>query len=300
MSDAREPFIGVVTVLYQSDDVLPDFIRSLAAQESVAGRMRLYVIDNSAQPTGTQLAQSLAAARGVDAVCVFNDNNVGVAAGNNQGIRLALADGCTHVLLANNDTEFGPLTVAELRSQMEAAGAPAATPKILYHGTDLIWYGGGDFNAWTMRAPHLGMLEPDRGQCDARGLTAYAPTCFMLVEADVFRRVGLMDERYFCYYDDTDFAWRLAQAGLGLLYAPSSVVAHKVSTSTGGDQSPFSLFYLNRNRVYFARKNLSGLRKWFALLYMTMTRIPSCARLPRPLMSRMWAGYLAGWKVPVA
>jgi GT2 family glycosyltransferase len=294
-----EPFVGVVTVLYQSDEVLPDFMRSLSALRG-QGRIKLYVVDNSPKISGTDLAKTLAAQSSIDAICVFNGSNVGVAAGNNQGIRMALADGCTHVLLANNDTAFGPDAVAELLSRMRDNGARAATPKIHYHGSNLIWYGGGDFNPWTVRCPHLGMLEQDRGQRDRIGYTAYAPTCFMLVESKVFVQIGIMDERYFCYYDDTDFAWRLAQAHIGLLYAPSSVVEHKVSTSTGGDLSPFSLYYMNRNRVYFARKNLRGLRKWFALLYMSATRLPGSARLPRALASRMWAGFRDGWKVPVA
>ena len=102
MSRSPDPLIGIVTVLYNSDKVLEDFFTSLAAQENV--HYRLYVIDNGTTDSGSRLSRELAQAHGIAAVCVFNNANVGVAKGNNQGIELALADGCTHVLLANNDT----------------------------------------------------------------------------------------------------------------------------------------------------------------------------------------------------
>jgi len=100
----KEMFIGVVTVLFNSEDVLEGFIASLAgAAREAPFKMKLYCIDNSATAAGTEMAAKLCEQFGVQGQFAFNGANVGVAAGNNQGLRLALADGCTHVLLANND-----------------------------------------------------------------------------------------------------------------------------------------------------------------------------------------------------
>ena len=287
-------FVGIVTVLYNSDDVLPDFFASLAAQ--AGPRWRLYVIDNSATDSGTQLARELAQRHGVDARCVFNDANVGVAKGNNQGIALARADGCTHVLLANNDTAFGPGTVATLLDALVAAGCAATTPKILVHDQpELLWFGGGHLNAWLMRNPHHGEGETDRGQFDTGGRTGYAPTCFMLVDARVFDTVGTMDERYFVYYDDVDFVWRLNAKGLALHYVPQAVVLHKVSASTGGSLSAFSVYYANRNRVYFALKNLRGVQRVVALSYLLATRVPRLFAMPSALRREGWRGVRDGF-----
>ena len=296
MTDGATPFLGIVTVLYSSDDVLPDFFTSLAAQAGV--RYRLYVIDNSATDSGTAISRTLAARHDVDAVCVFNDANVGVARGNNQGIALALADACTHVLLANNDTAFGPGTLATLLAALGSGGAAAATPKIMFHGRpDVIWYGGGHINGWTMRVPHHGEGEVDRGQFDRRGLTGYAPTCFMLVEHAAFETVGTMDERYFVYYDDVDFVWRLAAKGLHLMYVPEAVVLHKVSTSTGGAMTPFSVYYTNRNRLYFALKNLRGLQRVAALAFVLATRAPRLLTYPPRLRREGWRGVRDGFRL---
>jgi GT2 family glycosyltransferase len=150
-----------------------------------------------------------------------------------------------------------------------------------------------------MLTPHIGMLCADGSRFDTPGYTSYAPTCFMLLDSTVFARVGLMDERYFVYYDDSDFVWRMNGAGLRIRYVPQSVVRHKVSTSTGGDRSPFTLYYTSRNRIFFIRKNLRGLKRAFALTYVLTTRLVNAARLPKPLASRLWAGVKDGLRMPI-
>jgi len=297
---AAPAFIGIVTVLYNSDEVLEGFFKSLEMQVTTAARQRLYVIDNSPSPTGTRLAERLARDHGVDSVCIFNDHNGGVAAGNNQGIVLALQDGCSHVLLANNDTEFPPQTIGGLLGSLEHNTATAITPKIFVYGPgNILWYAGASMTGWTMRTPHFGLGKPDCGQFDTLTETEYAPTCFMLVKVEIFKTVGMMDEAYFCYYDDTDFVFRLRKAGGRLIYDPSFTVEHKVSSSTGGEESPFSLFYMTRNRLYFARKNLRGLERFIALLYVVATRLVRVAAMSRPKGERVLAGIKAGMRVPV-
>ena len=298
MSAPTSPLIGIVTVLYNSDDVLPEFFESLAAQQGI--RYRLYVIDNGATDSGTRISERLAREHGIDARCLFNNANVGVAKGNNQGIELALADGCTHILLANNDTAFGPHAVGRLLAVLLDENERVATPKIMYHGEPTrLWYGGGHINSWATRTPHHGQDAVDRGQTDGVRHVGYAPTCFMMIDAGVFDQVGRMDEQYFVYYDDTDFVWRMSQRGIRIRYVAGSVVLHKVSTSTGGERSPFSLYYANRNRVYFIRKNLRGFKRLVALAYMLSTRLPRLCLLPRALGARGWRGTVDGFRMPL-
>lgn len=290
--------IGVVTVLYNSEEVVEDFVASLARQVDVC--IKLYVVDNSPTPAGLDSCRALARQHGIDAEFVFNGENVGVAKGNNQGITLALRDGCRWVLLANNDTAFGAGTLSSLLQPLRD-GERVATPKILHDGPErLIWYAGGRIDTWTMRTPHIGSRDVDRGQFDLPGYTGYAPTCFMLLDAALFACVGLMDERYFVYYDDVDFVWRLRRYGIGICYVPDSRVVHKVSTSTGGANSPFTVYYTNRNRIYFIRKNLHGLRRAVALGYALITRLPRGACLPRTLAAKMWGGVRDGLRMHVS
>jgi len=257
--------IGLVTVLFNSANVLPDFFSSLVRQTH--GNYHVYIIDNSLDDHSFVAAQELISQHGIkDVSLIKNSDNVGVAEANNQGIALALADACDYVLILNNDIVFTDEHLFEnMLLLAEQKKEKIVVPKIYYHDTGLLWYAGGKLNAWTCRTPHLGDREPDEGQYDQSGHTGYAPTCFMLVHQSVFETVGLMDPHYFVYYDDTDFVFRCKQKGLGVYYWPAGKVWHKVSSSTGGADNPFSIYYCNRNRRYFIDKNLNGFQRIFAL-----------------------------------
>lgn len=291
--------LGIVTVLYNCDDVLPGFFKSLAGQIK-PHNFRLYVIDNGSQDSGSRMSERLAKEYDIDVRVQFNNENVGVAKGNNQGIELALRDGCEQILLANNDTEFESNTLQLLLAALSSGDNFAATPKIMFFDEpSRLWYGGGHINPWTMRTPHHGMGEIDKGQYDKNLNTDYAPTCFMMFDRSVFELVGKMDEKFFVYYDDTDFVWRMKRSGIAIRFVSEAVVLHKVSSSTGGDKSPFSVYYTNRNRIYFIRKNLRGFQRLFAMTYFILTRLFQFSRMPYKLAGRGWQGVLDGYKISV-
>lgn len=263
--------IGIVTVLFNSDEVLPAFFESLGCQRGA--RYRAYIIDNSKSDSGSRLCHELAEFHGITAEIVFNDANVGVARGNNQGIERALRDGCTHVLLSNNDLEFtDPELIINMVTFATNRNVDAVVPKIYYHSDpNRIWCAGGCFSLYSATTPHFGDGEIDQGQYDRSCAIDYAPTCFMLLRAEVFGKVGTMDERYFVYYDDTDFMWRIKAAGKHLYYWPQGRVWHKVSFSTGGGESLFSLFYGFRNRIFFIRKNYPTALRLLSIAYIFAT-----------------------------
>ena len=75
------------------------------------------------------------------------------------------------------------------------------------------------------------------------------------------------------YYDDTDFVYRANKKGFRIVYYPPSTVDHKVSYSTGGSESLFTIYYNTRNRVYFINKNFTFFYKNISLFYFYITRI---------------------------
>lgn len=245
--------VGVVTVTYNSAAVIEPFLRDTFAQSH--DNLLLYVIDNASGDDTLARVRTNADPR---LRVIANDRNVGVAEGNNQGIRAALADGCEAVLLINNDTEFEPGLVAKLVAHMRESGARLALPKMLFFDPpDMIWCAGGSFNRLRgYSVTHRGEYEADRGQYDHPGTVEYAPTCCLLVHREVFDRIGVMDERYFAYFDDADFCIRATRAGLELHYVPQAVLRHKVSSLTGGGASPFGAYYFTRNRFLFLKKHI--------------------------------------------
>lgn len=107
-----------------------------------------------------------------------------------------------------------------------------------------------------------------------------------------------MDAKYFAYYDDTDFVFRANEAGYKMYYEPSITLLHKVSSSTGGDSS-FYVYYSNRNKIYFTRKNLKGFIKYFAIGYTLFTRIFYYLRFDKALRKKLVQALSDGFKIPV-
>jgi len=246
--------IGVVTVTYNSSDVITGFMESLVGQTHQD--YALYVVDNAS--VDDTLQKLIPYTHQLSMVIIENQKNIGVAAGNNQGIKQALADSCTHVLLINNDTEFESELFSKLLTGMDAAACDMLVPKMLYHDQPKkIWFAGGHFdNVKTYINIHEGYNEIDSGQYDEPRVIQYAPTCCMLIKPSVFEKVGFMDEKYFVYYDDTDFCIRALQQNQVLYFYPVATLTHKVSSLTGGGESDFALKYYMRNKVYFIRKHI--------------------------------------------
>lgn len=247
--------IGVVTVTYNSGAVIAEFMESLVGQSHQD--YILYIVDNASTD---ETLQKLAPYKNkLSIVLIDNQNNMGVAAGNNQGIIQALEDSCTHVLLINNDTEFEPELFTKLLTGMDEYQCEMIVPKMLYHNNpQMIWFAGGHFDkVQTYINIHEGYNEIDDGQYDEPRLIQYAPTCCMLIKPSVFKKIGLMDEKYFVYYDDTDFCIRALQQKQLLYFYPVATLTHKVSSLTGGGESNFAIQYYMRNKVYFIRKHVA-------------------------------------------
>lgn len=261
-ADPQIETIGIVTVTYNSREVICPFLTSILSQSY--SHFRLYIIDNLSVDN---TLQCIADFRDPRIRVISNQQNLGFAEGSNQGITAALAEGCDVVLLINNDTEFGPSLLATLVEGLCTHACDMTAPKIVYYDNpEQIWSAGGGFHSLKGYAAfHYGLNERDRGQFDRPRAVKHSPACCLLIRKEVFAAIGLMDPRYFVYLDDTDFCFRATQAGLTIFYLPSAIVFHKASSLTGGVDSDFSVRYRTRNQIYFMLKNLGV---WRGSLYL--------------------------------
>lgn len=259
------PKLGLVTILYNGSEVLPEFFESLGKQ--TYQNFVLYVIDNSPDDEALDLAKVLAEKYDVAAEFINNNANLGVAKGNNQGIKLSLENNCDYVLLLNNDIDFDSDVIASIVEYSLDKQEYIVAPKIYYAGSNKLWFAGARFDMLRALTPHRGDLKEDLGEYNQIEHVEYCPTCFVLINSIVFDQVGFMDEDYFVYYDDTDWMLRAKDHGYKVLYFPRVTINHKVSFSTGGNESDFSYFYGNRNRLMFIHKNYSFVKKIISLTY---------------------------------
>ncbi|MBI5858613.1 MAG: glycosyltransferase family 2 protein [Sphingobacteriales bacterium] len=291
--------IGLVTVLYNSDTVLEGFFKSISIQSYK--KYILYLIDNSVNNATDALIAKLVQAYPVaEYNHIKGDGNMGVAAGNNAGIKQALADECDYVLLLNNDIEIEQSDALEkIISVCEVNKERIVVPKIFYYDTRKLWMAGGYMDTWRALGVHEGYKKNDGAKYNQAKNISYAPTCFMIIAKEVFDKVGVMDEKYFAYYDDTDFVLRATMAGYKLFYEPSVSILHKVSSSGGGDASSFYIYYSNRNKIYFIRKNLRGVKKVFAICYTLISRIAFWLKFNKDGKRKLVSGLRDGFKLKI-
>ncbi len=257
--------IGVITVLYNGEKVLEDYFCSLNKQ--TCKDFILYIIDNASSDQSLNLANKLSQEVNFQTCFICNKQNYGVAKGNNQGVKQALADGCDYILLSNNDIVFNDNCIELLLKKSKAAKSKVVIPKILFYKSDILWYAGGGFIDYKGAVAHWGYMEKDVPQYNKAKFVEYAPTCVALIHSSVFSSVGYFDEKYFVYYDDTDFMRRLRLNKIDVLYYPQAFLWHKESMSTGGMKSDFSIYYMSRNQIYYVLRYFSKLKIVIFLLY---------------------------------
>ena len=270
---SESPSVGIVTVNYNSAAFIGEFLDSLRLVDYPDAHL---IVVDAASHDGS--ADEIAR-RCPQAHLVRCEENVGIARGNNIGAEICRERGFDYILFINNDTSHEPDL---LRVLVDAAGQRTMTvPRILYaHDRRLISTHAGDFdwNLGLFRNTHHG--KPDGPATRQRRELRTASFCCMLVPTGAFADVGPLDERFFMYYEETDFLRRALEAGYRLLYVPEAVVYHQESASSGGGwMTPFKLYYATRNRLYLVRKHArSRLRYALFTCYFWATRVPSVIR----------------------
>ena len=252
--------IGLITITYNSADVIRGFLESTFSQ--TFQNFIIYIIDNNSQDNTIEILKENTDSR---IELVKNKENVGVAKANNQGIELALKDNCTQVLIINNDVEFEKQLFEKMLQIQKDKNCSLVVPKMMYFDTpDYIWYAGSIFIKKQGFLPiHKGIKQKDRSQFDGVYPVEYAPTCCLLVKKEVFQDVGMMDEKYFVYFDDTDFSYRVLKDGRHkLFYFSDTKFYHKVGSLTKSVEKEkkreyrgdFFIKQNTRNHIYFLKK----------------------------------------------
>ena len=286
--------IGIVTVLYNSEKVLDEFFKSL--DEQSYRNFTLYIIDNASTDNGLQKAHNLANKASFRCVFFEEKSNWGVAKGNNIGINAALSDGCEYILLSNNDVVLHHKnTLKSMVERMNKTNIDILCPKIYYYDSpNIIWAAGGDFIKHDTATVHFGSRKKDNGEFDEEIDIRYTPTCFVIIKAEIFKIIGLMDERYFVYYDDTDFMYRAWKAKCKIVYSPITSILHNESSSTGMN-SPFKLYQATQNQVYFVKKNRTFLILiWLIIYKIALIAFVHSRRFSKELIKAEVRGFLNG------
>lgn len=216
----------------------------------------IIIVDNASNEKDKKLLGSL-----------LNDNieisysakNHGYSGGNNIGIKKAIESNYQYVLLLNNDTvvekDFLTNLITSIKFKNDIG---ICAPKINYFSDrNLIWSYGGKIN--KLRGSGFSDFE---NKVDNINITNryvdFASGCCLLIKREVFEKVGLLDENYFLYLEDTDFCMRVTNNGFKILVVSDSKIYHKVNATTSKANLSLPIYYTTRNRLYFSKKLFSN------------------------------------------
>jgi GT2 family glycosyltransferase len=229
-------------------------------------------------------------------VLIDNEENLGFAAGNNIGLRYALAQpDMAHVWLLNNDTVVEPDALVRMLARLKSApeaGICGALLKFFDDPRMIQAVGGCRFNYLTGTASAtLGRYLPDTHVIDVENFEAqmdYVSGASMLLTRVFLATIGLMEERYFLYYEEIDWAVR-ARGRFTQVIAADAVVYHKEGSTAGSAslQRPSSLqsdFYLFRSKLAFMRLHCP----WMLPICMVSTLAQAANRLRRGRFASAW------------
>ncbi len=179
--------------------------------------------------------------------CIRNSENVGFARGINVGIRFALDHGADFVWLMNPDAEPQRGALSRLVALFLKHPRVGVVSPLVLTPSRKVWFGGGMIHRSRMRAVHVPMRS--------RTIpfeTGFVSGCAMMIRSTVFRSIGLLDERFFLYYEDADFSLRAKRAGFRVVVHPK---IHTIHSEESRHNKAWKTYWLVRSGLFFFRKH---------------------------------------------
>ncbi|MEA2107184.1 MAG: glycosyltransferase family 2 protein [Bacteroidota bacterium] len=202
-------------------------------------------------------------------VVLDNKENLGWSGGNNVGIDYALAHKADIILLANNDLFFNDRNLISnlIKEFNNKAGLGIIGPQENeYYDKNKIANQG-----WILYSKSKFTFNKIRKKYSDENFKNFkyvdnVSGSFMLIRADVFKKIGLIDDTFFLYGEDADFSLRSWKAGYASAIFPNNIVYHKGS-ATAGKNSPLKIYYKTRNLIYIIRKHKDIQENYYYFLW---------------------------------
>ena len=254
----KEPKIAIIIINWNTYQLTFNCLKSLKA--CTYNNKTIFLVDNGSEDgSGDKIALEFP-----DINFIKNEINEGFTGANNKALKVILKQNFDYVLLLNNDTEVKPNFLSLLEARMDSDQNLAATqPLILdFPNKNTIWNGGGSFNTFfgLSKTRSNGLIY--KPQLKIETFTEWISGCCILVKIEVIKEVGLLDNRFFAYFEDVDWSIRMTKLGYKLGVVPKSIIYHQSSgstkmnnTSSEGNLSPYTHYLNVRNHIYLIKKH---------------------------------------------
>lgn len=250
--------IAIITVIYNNYEVIKDFVTSLSNQTD--NKFHLFISDASTTKKQIKLD-------GLKSTVTTTENK-GYAHGVNIGIKLAQKANIKKYCILNNDIFFDTTFIEKLKKAFISKPNTIFSGKIYYargfeyHKSqyqkenlgNVLWYAGGEIDWNHATTSHLGVDKIDNGTYDEIKQTDFITGCLMCFDQEVIEAIGYFDEKYFLYFEDSDFCVRAKKNNIKLWYDPNILIWHKNAQSTGGSGSYLHQILQKKAHLRFALK----------------------------------------------
>ena len=231
----------------------------------------IWVVDNASTDGGAEhIAQTYPTVHLIKSAV-----NVGYAGGNNLGLRAALAGEPSHILLMNNDAHIAEAMLLRLLETLQERSDIGIIGPVLFDAEDkerLLTAGGQ--NVVYHLSSHISSISLS----PSIQIVDYIPGTALLSRAEVFSKVGLLDDGYFFSGELPDFCYRAQQQGFLSAVDSQARAYHAVSRSSRFRETLYT-YYIIRNRFLFIRKFYSHLTKMGLLIFWTCYSIALSGRV---------------------
>jgi GT2 family glycosyltransferase len=223
--------------------------------------------------------------------------NHGYAGNNNAGIEAALQQGADWVFVLNEDTILAPDCLAQLVAIGESDPQIGVMGPLVYHHDEptVIQSAGGRLNRfWD--GSHIGQNEPDQGQFHKPQRVDWISGCAILVRRTAIKQAGMLDPRFFYYWEETEWCFRIGKQGWKIVHVPAAKLWHK-GVQRDYRPKPAVTYYNTRNRLLMLAKHHAPLEvwtyAWFQILRtLTSWTVKSKWRSKAEHRNAMWQGML--------
>lgn len=248
--------IGIVVCNYNKEDYIVNCIKSIL--DSSIQCFDIYVVDNASTDSSViRIRESF----GNRVNIIVNNENKGGSGGFNTGLREALKQDYRYILLFDNDIVVDRYAIEELHSFLESHEEVGMAGSKVYFmdEPERIWgYGGRiNFESYIQEDNYKNCTDsesiPEILYCD------YVPACSLMVRTDAVKKVGIMPEDNFIYWDDMEWGYRFNQAGYKVAVWGRSKIWHKAGGRNAGNT--FINYYMWRNRIRFFMKFVKADKK---------------------------------------
>lgn len=190
----------------------------------------IILVENGSTDSDTEDLLKFIDANHGDVEVIKNDENLGFAGGVNSGIKHAIKNGFDFVALFNNDAIAEPRWLEELVEAQEKHKSGITTGLLLHEDGKTIDSTGDWYTVWGLPFPR-GRNQPTES-ADESDYVFSGSGGGSLYSIDMLKEIGLFDESFFAYYEDTDISFRAQLYGYKVYYTDKAVAYHKQGASS--------------------------------------------------------------------